>query len=56
MQSGVIKRMIAAFKDVEGIVDMCEEVSKLLHSLSVSGGVSSSSTSADAGVVSLRVQ
>ncbi|KAF4588658.1 hypothetical protein EYR40_010211 [Pleurotus pulmonarius] len=39
MQSGVIKRTIAAFKDMEDIVDMCEEVSKLLHRLSFQSSV-----------------
>lgn len=33
---GILKRAIAAYKDVEDVVDMCEEVTKLLHSLSVS--------------------
>ncbi len=36
MKQGILKRAIAAYKDVEDVVDMCEEVTKLLHSLSVS--------------------
>ncbi|KAF4568381.1 hypothetical protein EYR36_010392 [Pleurotus pulmonarius] len=39
MKRGILKRAIAAYKDVEDVVDMCEEVTKLLHSLSLQASV-----------------